>query len=63
MPGLVDEGGMSYRVDRILVPPGVKAGDIHVTDLLVWFGFEMQRGGIRASSKKRVSRVEGGAEV
>ena len=52
-----DEGGMTERVQTILVDPRIEAGIIVIANLFSRFDGVEQLDRIRSSSKKSVSRV------
>ena len=58
--GLVDDDGMTDRVQTVFVGPGVEGGEIEVMDLFPVLHHVIQLDGIGASTEERVSRLESG---
>ena len=58
----VEDSGMSYRVQAILVGPRVERGEVVVVDLFSLLGHVVQFDGVGASSEKGVSGMESGYE-
>ena len=58
----VEDSGMSYRVQTILVGPRVEGGEVVVVDLFSLLGHVVQFDGVGTSSEEGVSGLEPGHE-
>ena len=58
----VEDSGMSYRVQAILVGPRIEGGEVVVVDHFSLLGHVVQFDGVGASSEKGVSGLEPGHE-
>ena len=58
----VEDSGMSYRVQAILVRPRLERGEVVVVDLFSLLGHVVQFDGIGATAKEGISGLESGYE-
>ena len=58
----VEDSGMSYRVEAILVGPRVEGGEVVVVDLFSLLGHVVQFDGIGATAEEGISGLESGYE-
>ena len=61
--GFVQEGGMSHRIDAVLVDPRIQGRVIVVSDLLLLLDVSVETYGIGPTPIKSISWFEGGLEV
>ena len=59
---LVEDSGMPYRVEAILVGPRVEGGEVVVVDLFSLLGHVVQFDGIGATAEEGISGLEPGYE-
>ena len=59
---LVEDSGMPYRVEAILVRPRVEGGEVVVVDLFSLLGHVVQFDGIGATAEEGISGLEPGYE-